>query len=180
MFTAQQKRKENIVEYILYLFQVEDLIRALKLNMPAIEKHLVAQYQADEKTRKEITNWYENLVLIMEKEGINEKGHFQFLKNQINELNELHLKLMNTSVNEEYVRYFKAASGLITELQLKGNSTNNDLQIGLDAVYGYLLLKIQKKEISAETTDAVKRLTHWLSMLSKLFKNYEVGELDFE
>jgi hypothetical protein len=65
--------------------------------LPAIEKHLVAQYQADEKTKKEITNWYENLVLIMGKEGINEKGHFQFLKNQINELNELHLKLMDTS-----------------------------------------------------------------------------------
>jgi len=180
MHTAQQKRKENIVEYILYLFQVEDLIRALQLKMPAIEKHLVAQYQADEKTRKEITSWYENLVLMMEKEGIREKGHFQFLKNQINELNELHLKLMETSVDEEYVRLFKSVSGLITELQTKGNSTNNDLKIGLDAVYGYLLLKIQKKEISAETTEAMKRLIDWLSMLSKLFKDYETGDMNFE
>jgi hypothetical protein len=132
------------------------------------------------KTRKEITGWYENLVLMMEKEGIHEKGHFQFLKNQINELNELHLKLMETSAVEEYVRLFKSVSGLITELQIKGNSTNNDLQIGLDAVYGYLLLKIQKREISAETTEAMKRLIDWLSMLSKLFKDFETGDLNFE
>jgi hypothetical protein len=52
MLTAKQKRKENIVEYILYLFQVEDLIRALQLKIPAIEKHLVAQYQADEKNQE--------------------------------------------------------------------------------------------------------------------------------
>jgi len=180
MITAQQKRKENIVEYILYLFQIEDLIRALQLKMPAIEKHLVAQYQADEKTRKEITSWYKNLVLMMEKEGIREKGHFQFLKNQINDLNELHLKLMETAADEGYVRLFKSVSGLITELQRKGNSVKNDIHIGLDAVYGYLLLKIQKKEISAETTEAIKRLTDWLSMLSKIFKDYEAGELDFE
>ena len=155
-------------------------IRAFQLNMPAIEKNLIAQYQADETTRKEIVSWYENLVLIMEKEGIQGKGHFQFLKNQINALNELHLKLMKTATDEEYVSLFKSVSGLITELQLKGNSTNNDLLIGLDAVYGYLLLKIQKKEISAATTEAVKRLTDWLNMLSKLFIDYEAGDIDFE
>lgn len=180
MITAQQKRKENIVEYILYFFQVEDLIRALQLDMPAIENHLVVQYQVDEKTREEITSWYKNLVMMMVKDGIQENGHFQFLTNQINELNELHLKLMETSVDGDYVRLFKSVSGLITELQMKGNSTNNDLQIGLDAVYGYLLLKIQKKEISSETTEAIKRLTDWLSSVSKLFKDYEAGELDFE
>jgi len=180
MLAAQQKRKENIVEYILYLFQIEDFIRAFQLNMPEIEKNLIAQYQADETTRKEIVSWYENPVLIMEKEGIQGKGHFQFLKNQINALNELHLKLMKTATDEEYVSLFKSVSGLITELQLKGNSTNNDLLIGLDAVYGYLLLKIQKKEISAATTEAVKRLTDWLNMLSKLFIDYEAGDIDFE
>ncbi len=180
MLTAQQKRKENIIEYILYLFQVEDLIRALQLKMPAIEKHLVTQYQADEKTRQKISGWYENLVVMMEKEGIREKGHFQFLKNQINELNELHLKLMESSAVEEYARLFKSVSGLITELQIKGNSTFNDLQIGLDAVYGYLLLKIQKREISAETTEAMKRLIDWLSMLSKHYKDFETGDLIFE
>ena len=54
MLIEQQKRKENIVEYILYLVQIEDLIRAFQFNIINIEKQLVSQYQVDEKTKQEI------------------------------------------------------------------------------------------------------------------------------
>ncbi|HSO89384.1 MAG TPA: DUF4924 family protein [Draconibacterium sp.] len=180
MLTAQQKRKENIAEYILYLYQVEDLIRALQLNISNIETQLVSQYQVDDKTRQEIVIWYENLVIMMEKEGIQAKGHFQFLSNLISELNEFHLKLMETGIDKEYVRMFQLISGLITELNLKGNSVKNDIQISLDAIYGFLLLKMQKKQITDKTTEAITRLSGWLSLLSKLFKDFESGDLVFE
>lgn len=180
MLTAQQKRKENIVEYFLYLYQIEDLIRALQLNIENIEKQLVSQYQADEKTRQEIADWYKNLIVMMEKEGIQEKGHFQFLTNLINDLNEFHLKLMEVGINKEYTAEFQSIAGLITELNMKSNIVKNDLQISLEAIYGFLLLKMQQKEITAETTEAIKRLSAWLSLLSKLFKDFESGELEFE
>jgi hypothetical protein len=180
MITAQQKRKENIAEYILYLFQIENLIRAFQFNISIIEKQLVSQYQVDEKTNQEISDWYKNLVLMMEKEGIRENGHFQFLTNLINDLNEFHLKLMEVGIDKEYVREFQSTSGLITELNMKSNAAKNDLQISLDAIYGFLLLKMQQKEITAETTDAVKRLSQWLSLLSKLFKDFELGDLELD
>lgn len=180
MLTAQQKRKENIAEYILYIYQVEDLIRAYQSNLSVIEKQLISQYQVDEKTRQENVNWYKNLVIMMEKEGVREKGHLQFLTNQINELNEFHLKLMEVGVDKEYAGVFQSVSGLITELNLKSNSVKSDLQISLDSIYGFLLLRMQKKEITAETTEAIKRLSGWLSLLSKLYKDFESGELEFE
>jgi hypothetical protein len=178
MLTAKQKRKENIAEYILYLFQVEDLIRAFKLDINNIESHLVSQYKVDEETKGEILAWYKNLVIMMEKEGIQEKGHFQFLTNLINDVNEFHLKLIKDNLEKEYVNEFKSVSGLISELKMKGNEVKNDLQISLDAIYGYLMLKIQKKEISPETTGAIEMLTRWLSYLSKLFRDYESGKLE--
>ena len=156
MLAAKQKRKENIAEYILYLYQIEDLIRAFKLNISDIDTHLVSKYQVDEKTRLEISDWYKNLVTMMEKEGIQENGHFQFLTNLINELNEFHLRLLKDNIDSGYLAEFRTVSGLITELNLKGNVAKNDLQTSLDAVYGYLMLKIQKKEITAETTQAIK------------------------
>ena len=94
MLEAKQKRKENIAGYILYLFQIEDLIRAFKFNMEIIQKQLVSRYNADEKTSGEILEWYKNLALMMEKEGVREKGHLQFLTNHIGDLNEFHLKLL--------------------------------------------------------------------------------------
>ncbi|HPE76598.1 MAG TPA: DUF4924 family protein [Draconibacterium sp.] len=180
MLTAQQKRKENIVEYILYLYQIEDLIRAFQFNISAIEANLISQYQTEEKIKKEITEWYKNLVVMMEKERIQEKGHLQFLTNLINDINELHLKLMESGVDSVYVSEFQSISGLITELSMKGNSAKNDVQTSLDAVYGFLLLKMQKKEITEETTEAIKRLSSWLATLSGLFKDFESGDLDFE
>jgi len=180
MLTAQQKRKENIVEYILYLYQIEDLIRAFQLNISNIEKQLVNQYRVDDKTRLEIVNWYKNLVAMMQKEAIQEKGHFQFLTNLINDLNEFHLKLMEVGINAEYTGEFRSVSGLITELNLKGNSVKNDIQISLDAIYGFLLLKIQRKEITAETTEAIQRLSSWLSLLARLYKDFESGDFDLE
>jgi hypothetical protein len=180
MLTAQQKRKENIAEYILYLYQVEDLIRAFQLNISVIETQLVSQYQVDDITRLEIVNWYKNLLIMIEKEGIQEKGHLQFLMNQINEINEFHLKLMQTGIDKDYVSLFQSISGLITELNLKGNSVKNDLQITLDAIYGFLLLKMQKKQVTVETTEAITRLSGWLSLLSKLYKDFESGDLVLE
>lgn len=180
MLTAQQKRKENIAEYILYMYQIEDMIRAYHFNFSNIETKLVSQYHVDDKTKKEISEWYKNLVVMMQKEGIQEKGHFQFLINLINDLNEFHLKLMEVGINQEYVREFQSVSGLISELNLKGTAVKNDLQISLDSIYGFLLLKMQQKEITPETTEAIKRISTWLSLLSMLFKDFETGDLDLE
>ena len=179
MIAAQQKRKENIVEYILYIYQIEDLIRALQFNISNIEMQLVSQYQVDDKTRVEILDWYKNLVIMMQKEGIREKGHLQFLSNQINDLNEFHLKLMETGIDKNYVGVFQSISGLITELNLKNNLVKSDLQISLDAIYGFLLLKMQQIEVTIETIDALKRLSSWLGLLSKLYKDFELEVLEF-
>jgi hypothetical protein len=178
MLIAQQKRKENLAEYILYLYQVEDLIRAFHLDMDLINEKLVANYKTDKKTRQEISLWYKNLVVMMEKEGKQEKGHLQFLSNLVNDLYEFHLRLMHTEADPMYVSVFKAVAGLVNELKQKNPVAENDVQVAIDGVYGYLLLKIQKKEITPETSEAVKRLSQWLGNLSKLFKDFESGDLE--
>jgi hypothetical protein len=178
MLIANKKRKENIVEYILYLFQVENLIRAFQLDMDLIEKKLVSFYRVDNVVKSEITDWYKNLLVMMEKEGIHEKGHFQFLLNLIVDVNELHIKLIKAETNAAYLQIFRSVAGLLNELKQKNNTAQNDIQLGLDTIYGYLLLKMQNKEITSETEDAVRRLSSWMNVLSKLYKDYESGTLE--
>ena len=178
MLVAKQKRKENIAEYILYLYQVENLIRAFRLDMQLIEDHLVQQYDADEKTKNDIKAWYKNLVLMMQKEGVEKKGHLQFLANLISELNEFHLRLMQTGVDKMYTSTYQAVSGIVNELRQKNASSVNVVQVALDGIYGYLLLKIQNKPVTEETEAAVQRLSQWLGYLSKNYKDFESGDLE--
>jgi hypothetical protein len=177
MLVAQQKRKKNIAEYILYLYQVEDLIRAFQLDMNLINNKLVNNYQADEKKSSEISAWYENLVLMMEKEGRQKQGHLQFLENLVSELNEFHLRLMNEKVDAGYISVYTSVAGLINELNEKNPDASGVVQVAIDGIYGYLMLKMQNKAITPETREAVTRLSQWLSRLSKLFKDYESGDL---
>ncbi len=178
MLIAKQKRKENIAEYILYLYQVEDLIRAFRFDMNLIQEKLIARYETGEEEIKEITDWYNNLVLMMDREEIREKGHLQFLTNLIGDVNEFHIRLMKGSVETDYVRKFKSVAGLISELNKKNMTAANDIQLVLDTIYGFLLLKMKKAEISPETTNAVKQLSEWLAVLSKLYKDFELGNME--
>mgnify|MGYP003481615210 CR=1 FL=1 len=70
-----KSKKENIAEYILYLWQMEDYLRAF----PA---------QAD------ATAELHELNEMMHREGIVEGGHLQLAQNALSELEELHSRLL--------------------------------------------------------------------------------------
>ena len=179
MHNALKKRKENIAEYILYLYQVEDLIRAFDLDIAMIKEKLMPGYRSDDITSDKILDWYKNLIVMMEKEGKKEKGHVQFLSNLIADLNEFHLKLRETETDKKYMSVFSAVSGLLDELREKNPDAESDVQIALDGVYGYLILKIRKRQISSSTEEAIKRLSYWLGYLSSLYRDFENGKLEF-
>lgn len=179
MLVAKQKRKENIAEYILYLYQIEDMIRALQFDMDLIDQKLVTAYNADENTSKEISNWYRNLVIMMEKEGIREKGHLQVLINLIDDINDFHMNLVQTRADARYVQVFQLIAGLLGELRVKNTSAQNDVQLAIDTIYGFLLLKMKNSLVTDETSEAVQRLGRWLGTLSKLYREFETGEFNF-
>ena len=41
MFVAQELRKKSIAEYLLYMWQIEDIIRAYGCSLPVIKKNYV-------------------------------------------------------------------------------------------------------------------------------------------
>ncbi len=178
MLVAKKKRKENIAEYILYMFQVEDLIRAFGFDREKIEHFVAVQYTSSGDEQKEIIEWYNNLALMMEKEGVKEKGHVQFLLNLINDLDGLHIKLIQSGGHPGYVNSFKTVSGLIQEFNKKAEVKTGDIATCINALYMYLMLKLQKKDISAETTDAMKQFGKLLSDVSVFYKDFEKGNLE--
>ena len=52
MIIASQKKKENIAEYLLYMWQIEDIIRAYGLDIGKIQKHIINSYDLPEEQKK--------------------------------------------------------------------------------------------------------------------------------
>ena len=83
MITARQKRKENIVEYLLYMWQVEDMIRACRLDMDIMEERIISKYDQPEEAKRRIRLWYQELAKMQGKaisvetqDGIKQISHF--------------------------------------------------------------------------------------------------------
>jgi len=167
MIIAQQKKKENIVEYLIYMWQVEDLLRACHFNMDTIETVLLSKYDQPEPVMQEIRQWYRELTNRMRDEGIMEKGHLQQHMEIVTALNGLHDRLIKSSHETVYASlYYKSLPAIVQLRAQSGDTRMSEIETCLTAIYGYLLLKIQGKEISAETTGSVKDISRLLAYLA--------------
>lgn len=181
MIIAQKKRKENIAEYLLYMWQVEDLIRANNFDMDSIKRTVISHYEQPDEVKEQIAQWYEEIINMMREEGVMEKGHIQLNKNVIITLTDLHLKLLKTPKEMIYgAAYYKTLPYIV---QLRSKSGGNDLpelETCFSAVYGYLVLRMQGKEISAETLEAIKQISSFLAILAEKYRADMNGELELE
>lgn len=180
MLIAQEKRKTNIAEYILYMWQVEDLLRACSFNPEIIGKQLVGRFKADQNQSKEIAAWYNNLAVMMEKEHVREKGHLQVITNLVNDLNEFHLKMIAVQTDREYVRLYEQNSGAISDFIARGGiSGANEVEACLNALYGVLMLKLKNAEISELTRKTVEGFGQLIGHLSARYIQFENDEFEF-
>jgi len=96
MIIAREKKRENIAEYILYMWQIEDLIRAYEFDIDKINKNIVQKYEQPAPVKEEIKNWYEGLIDLMKEEQKTKLGHLQFIQNTVNDLYEFHLMFLKS------------------------------------------------------------------------------------
>lgn len=175
MIIAQEKKKTNLAEYILYMWQIEDIIRAYQFDINKIEENIINQFKQPTEVHAEIKAWYENLIEMMKIEKVEEKGHLQILKNNINELYDFHVFLLTKGKDSAYNSHYQQALGNITEFREKSKASqeNNDIEVCLTALYGILMLKLQKKEISKDTIAAVTTFSQMVSELTAKYKAFE-------
>lgn len=178
MIIASKKRKENIAEYLLYMWQVEDLIRAYGLNLDLIDEAIVSKMGLDEETHKRVLEWYESLIDMMRSEGVVQSGHLQLNKNVIIQLTDLSNTLLKDSRFTEYSAEFYRTLPFIVELRAKAkDSAVGEIETCMTALYGILLMKLQGKEISDDTANAVKQITRFIALLSHYFKLDQENQL---
>ena len=176
MIIAQEKRKTNIAEFILYMWQVEDLIRAAKFDLNRVNEIVISKFDLPVETLDEIRTWYANLITLMAEEKIVEKGHMSFLNKLIRELNDLHLRLLQSAEEEKYKLIYKTAHPNIKSFMERSPETfSSEIEACLTGLYGYLMLRLQQSEISAETKEAMISFSNLLAALSIRFREVEEG-----
>jgi hypothetical protein len=144
-----KSKKENIAEYILYLWQMEDYLRAFPIQANA-------------------TTELHDINEMMHREGIVEGGHLQLAQNALSELEELHTRLL-----QEDAIYRAAIIRLTPSLNLLKAKTDrptmSDIEACLLLLYQIMLLRLQKREITPETANVQQQATRLLQFLSKTY-----------
>lgn len=143
-------KKDNIAEYILYLWQIEDYLRAFPQQAEANQE-------------------LQDLSNMMHQENILENGHLQLAKNALDELEDLHNDLL-----DQEATYRAAMLRLTPALNLLKAKTDrptmSDVEACLILLYQIMLLRLKKSPISSETEEVQKQATQVLQYLSKTYK----------
>lgn len=181
MKTASEKKRENIAEYLLYMWQIEDLIRAYDLDIDKIQANIIDKYTSlTDEEKREMREWYESLIDMMRREGKVAGGHIQLNKNVIIALEDLHRRLMADNKYARYSAEYYNTLPFIVEIRAKaGDNRKDELESCFDALYGILLLRLQHKEISEETAKAASQISRFLAMLAHYYKMDYNNELEW-
>ena len=143
-------KKNNIAEYILYLWQIEDFLRAFP-------------------DQAEVNQELKDLNNMMHQENIMEGGHLQLAQNALTELEDLHNDLL-----DQEATYRAAMIRLTPALNILKSKTDrptmSDVEACLILLYQIMLLKLKKSPISSETEQVQKQATQVLQYLSKTYK----------
>lgn len=174
MIIAEQKKKENIIEYIIYLRQIQDLLRSLNFDFVKIKNELVDKYNTDSNTKIRIENWYRNIAKELTDKNFVVVGDIDEIKNTIALLEDLHQKLLKDPKEHKHKELYKWAEPNITNFRALSRSQNkSDVEICVDAVCSLFLLRLKKEPISEETMQAMQTFINLLTYLARKYHGIE-------
>jgi len=181
MDIAQQKRRENIAEYILYLWQLEDLLRALQFSPEAIYSQLVAPRPIPEEGKNNFLIWYMEIGNLLRQEGKESQGHLEHTLHLIGDLHNLHLQLLELPIGEHYRQTFSRVAPELPRLRLilgKERAEMSDTELQFRALYAAMLYRIKGEGEKSPVSDTLALISPSSGELAALYGKVERGEID--
>lgn len=191
MFTASKLKKENICQYVLYMWLVEDLARAFNFDSDRLAAYMIASNrnelaqkdaaQVDDEHIRELKTWYADIANMMLKEGLREQGHLPMVANTLLEVEELHLMLLRLGKDVEYNMAWRAVEGLVTILKSRSAkpATMGDIEMCITFIYLSMGLERTGK-LNDETRASRDRISSFLGLLAKRYKAWKDNNEEFD
>lgn len=181
MLIAKQKRADNIAEYILYLWQLEDLLRALNFDAGRIYAALIEpQEKLDEDQKQMVLFWYIDIINLLKTEGKDVTGHLEHTIHLISDLNDLHLILLKNdiSVAASYRKKYESVKGEFPKIksQFKDGEIS-DIEACFRVLYSVVLLRLKGEE-KEYINDVIELISPLIAELAMINKKAEAGEID--
>ena len=156
-----KNKKENIVEYILYLWQLEDYLRAFPEAAEGNEE-------------------LSDILRMMHADDVMDGGHIQLAQIALKEL-----EMLSDDIMTQEATYRAAMIRITPALNMLKARTDRPTMTNIEAclvlLYQIMLLRLQKREISAETQEVQQQATGILQYLSKTYyKQDELADDDDE
>ncbi len=180
MFIAKSIREKSVVEYLLYMWQMEDLIRAYGCSLTRIRREYIDRFEYTDQQKDEEEDWFGDLIRMMNQEGKREKGHLAINEVLLQDLGDLHVRLLQSTRFPFYSAEYYRVLPFIVELRQKGDKEIGEVETCLNALYGVMLLRMRLKTISPETAHAFKAITTFLGMLSDYYIKDRTEGLEWE
>ena len=117
---------------------------------------------------------------MMNEEGKREYGHLDINRVLLKDVIDLHGMLLQSSKFPIYNAEYYKVLPYIVELRNKGDKDVNEIETCLDALYGVMMLRLQKKEITPETARAVNEISTFVGMLSDYYIKDRTEGLKFD
>jgi hypothetical protein len=190
------------------MWQIEDVVRAMGCSLPVIRKAYIDKFtDYTDEQKEEEADWFGNLVRMMNEEGKREGGHLSVNEILLQDLVDLHCRLLQSDKFSFYNAQYYKVLPYIVELRQKNKQAqararqaeadgvaDNDqfalvhseavdkgeIETCFDALYGKMLLDLQKKNVTPETEHAFKDISTFLGMLSDYYIKDETEGLKFE
>ena len=144
-----KNKKDNIAEYILYIWQLEDYLRAFP--------------EAAEQNEE-----LGNIFQMMHADDVMDGGHVQLAQIALKEL-----ELLSDDIIAQEATYKAAMLQLTPSLNLLKARTDRPTMSNIEAclvlLYQIMMLRLQGKPISAETQAVQQQATSILQYLSKTY-----------
>lgn len=162
------------------MWQVEDIIRAYDCSLTRLRREYISRFDYDDEQISELTDWYGNLVTMMNGEGKRESGHLQINQVVLQQMVELHAQLLKSTKFPFYTAQYYKVLPFIVELRNRGDKDQNEIETCLNALYGTMMLRLQNREISPDTKHAISEITTFIGLLSDYYLKDKEEGLEFE
>jgi hypothetical protein len=173
---AKLKQKENISEYLLFLWQMEDLLRGIEFDANRLDKEILPAIK-DEEERLRTRGWLIKMAKEMEGASLQVSGHHYETYEVLNELAMLQQTLLNVTKSAPFKKAYELALPVLEDFRKKSEKVpHSDMEAALTALYGVLTLRIAKKEVSEETSKAMEPISAYVRELTRAYHFMKAGK----